>query len=59
MQYRYLILALALACGQKNTLPQQPTSKRIVVTITGGTLGTPAAPQPINFSPSSAYTVHL
>jgi hypothetical protein len=52
-------VAVALACGQSNTLPQQPTSKRIVVTITGGTLGDPSNPQPINFNPSNAYTLHL
>jgi hypothetical protein len=56
---RYLALAL-LACSQSNTLPQQITNNRILVTFaTGNTLGTAANPQPINFNPSNAYTINL
>ena len=57
---RYIALAVALACGQNNTLPQQSTSNHIVVTFAqGNNLGTAANPQPINFNPSAAYTINL
>lgn len=60
MKARYLALAVALACGQSNTLPQQTTSNHILVTFaSGNNLGTPASPQPINFNPSNAYTINL
>ncbi len=59
MKYRYVALAAVLSCGQSNTLPQQATGEHIVVTITGGNLGTGGSPQPINFSPSNAYTLKL
>jgi hypothetical protein len=59
MKRWFLAVALALSCSQNNTLPPNPTSNQLVVTLTGGTLGTPTNPQPINFNPSAAYTLHI
>lgn len=55
-----LVLTLiGVSCSQSNTLPPVDSTNRIVVTITGGTLGTTTSKIPINFSPTNSYTVHL
>jgi hypothetical protein len=62
MTTRSFLLAVALigmSCSQSNTLPQVTSGERIVVTITGGTLGTTQTPNTINFDPLDSYTVHL
>jgi hypothetical protein len=52
-------LLAAASCQTESGLPEQVSGERIVVTITGGNLGDPQNPLPIQFTPSSPYTLHL
>ena len=56
----FLTVLLAVAsCSQSKGLQEQADGDVIVVTITSGNVGTPEAPNAINFDPTDAFTVHL
>ncbi len=54
-----VLLLVGVSCSQTKGLRPPVSGESIVVTLTGGTLGSAAAPNAINFNPSDSYTVHL